>query len=71
MLNGFWVLGDARFANEGHREALRMLNVVKAKSSLHAQAIVIGWTIAPFHAHNAVVFDVVGEQASHATEGTH
>ena len=71
VLNGFWFLGYARLANERYSESLRVLNVVKSKTSFDTEAIVVGGAISPLHTHNAIVFHVVSEQAAHTAEGAH
>ena len=71
MLNGFGIFGNTCFANQGHCKALRVINVVKPKTAFDAQAIVIGRPITSVHTHNSIVFDVVGEQATHTAEGAY
>ena len=48
-----------------------MLYVVKSKTTFDTETIVIGGTVSPLHTHNAIVFHVVSEQATHTAEGAH
>src|SRR5438552_2079108 len=50
-------LHGAGLADEGLREALRMLHVVEAEASLHAQALVVRRAVAPVDAHDRVLLD--------------
>ena len=64
-VNGF---GYPRFAYQRTRQTLWIVCVVKSKATFHAQAAMVGRAIATIHTHNVVVFDVVGQQAAHATK---
>ena len=54
------VFAHARFANERQGQTLRVVNVIKTKTPLDTQTVVVGWAISTVDTHNFVVFDVVG-----------
>ena len=67
-MQGIGVLGNALAPYQRHRQALGAVGVVKAETAFDAQAAVVGRAVAPVHADNFVVFDVVGQQAAHAAK---
>jgi len=56
----------AGLADQRHRQALLVVRVIEAVAALHAQAIVIRWSVAPVDADDGVVLDVVGQLAADA-----
>ena len=46
-------------------EAFRMVDVIEAEAPLHAESALVRRTLAALHAQDAVLLDVVGEQAPH------
>ena len=65
------IFGDTWLADQGHGQALGVMHIVKPKAALHTQAAAVGNTITPVDTDDAIVFDVVGQQTAHATEGAH
>ena len=63
------VFAHPRLANQGLRQALRMVGVVKAKAPLDAQTRLVGRAFTPFDLDDALVAHVVGDLTAHATKG--
>ena len=63
------VFADTGFADQRHGQALRAVGVVETKAAFDAQTAVVGRAVAALHADDFVVFDLVGQQATHAAEG--
>ncbi len=59
-------LRHARFADQRLGQALLVVHVIEAVTTLHAQAAVVRRPIAPLHAQDLVVLDVVGQLAADA-----
>ena len=47
------------------------MRIVKTKSSLHAQAMVVGGAVTAFDPHDSLAFDLIGEQATHTAKWAH
>ena len=58
--------GRVGAADQGHGQAMRVVGVVKAVATLDTQAAMVGRAIPAFNKQNLVVFDVVGQLATHA-----
>ena len=59
-------LGDAVLADHRLRQALRIADIVEAEAALHAQAILVGRTVAAGDRDQLVVLDLIGELAADA-----
>ena len=63
--------GHAGLPDQRLRQPLRMAHVVEAEAPLHAQALLIGQTVAALDADDRIVLDVVGELATDAAIRAH
>ena len=64
-------LGHARFAHQGGGQAVWVVCVIETESAFDTQAFLVGGACTALHFDDALVFHMVGEQATHATKRTH
>jgi hypothetical protein len=64
-------LANLRAPDQGVCQSVRMSHIVKAESTLDAQAVPVGRAIPAFYRHDSASPDPVRELAAHAAIGTH
>ena len=64
-------LGHTRFAHQGGGQAVWVVCVIETKTAFDTQALLVGGACTALHFDDALVFHMVGEQATHATKRTH
>src|SRR5207248_4744324 len=63
-VDGDIVLGDAVLADEGHRQPVRMIDIVETEAALDAEPILVRRTVAAVDGDDPVVLDLVGDLAA-------